>query len=126
MKERQRKHREKAQAAETKRKEEEEAAKKRAQQLEEDWRIVTELATKRKEIEVRLFSMLYCTIKMKSALDLQFWPNMQCSWHWNDYAFIAVGGGEAAKKVGQAEREGAEEKTTRAGRREKTSCTSHS
>ena len=52
-KEKQRKHREKAQAAETKRREEEEAAKKRAQQIEEEWRILTDLASKRKEIEVR-------------------------------------------------------------------------
>ena len=55
VREKQRKHREKAQAAEIKRREEEEAAKKRAQQIEEDWRIVTELASKRKEIEVSHF-----------------------------------------------------------------------
>ena len=53
LEEKQRRLREKIQAAEIKRKEKEDAAKKRALQIEEERRIMTELAAKRKEIKVR-------------------------------------------------------------------------
>lgn len=53
--ERQRRQREKMQAAETKRRKEEEAAKKRALQIEKDRKLMTEMASKRKEFEVSTF-----------------------------------------------------------------------